>query len=89
MATKLIYAALIAGTVLVCAFNETFAGVLVLFAAIIIIFMMRERLVRETYREEADEEGDRLAEERFEEMVENTEYHVHFDQYVVLGKGYK
>ena len=89
MATKLIYAALIAGTSLVCVFNEIFAGVLVLVAAVIIIFLMRERLLRETYREEADEEGDRLAEERFEEMVENTEYHVYFEQYVVLGKGYK
>ena len=88
---KLIWALLIAGTVLCCVFNEILAGVIVLVAAIIAIFIMREILIRETYREEADEDGDRMADERFEEMVENatTQYRVHYDRYVVLGKGYQ
>ena len=89
MATKLIYAALIAGTVLVCAFNETFAGVLVLLSALIAIAIMRDKLARAIYHEEAVEEAERMADELYNDMVENTEYHVQYDRFVVLGKGYK
>jgi hypothetical protein len=89
MATKLIYAALIAGTVLVCAFNETFAGVLVLFSALIAIAIMRDKIAREIYREEAAEEAERMAEQRYQDMVAHTHYHVEYRKYIGLGKGYK
>lgn len=88
-ADRLLYAAIAAGTALVCIFNEVMAGVVVLVSAIGIIAIMRDKLVRGIYHEEAVEESDRMAEERFEEMVENTEYHVVYDRYVVLGKGYQ
>lgn len=88
MATKLIYAALIAGTVLVCVFNEVMAGVVVLVSAIGIIAIMRDKIVREIYHEEAAEEAERMADELYNDMMENTEYHVQYDRFVVLGKGY-
>lgn len=88
MATKLIYAALIAGTVLVCAFNETFAGVLVLLSALIAIAIMRDKLARAIYHEEAAEEAERMAEQRYQDMVAHTHYHIEYKRYVALGKGY-
>lgn len=89
MANKILYAALIAGTLMICVFNIVFFGVLVLFAALVAIAIMREILIRETYREEAEEDADRMADEEYEALIESTEYHVHFDRYIVLGKGFK
>ena len=82
-------ALLIAGTVLCCVFNECLSGVLILIAAIIAIFIMREILIRETYREEAVEEAERMAEQRYQDMVAHTHYHVEYRKYIGLGKGYK
>ena len=89
MANKILYIALIAGTLMICVFNEVMAGVVVLVSAIGIIAIMRDKLVREVYHEEAVEESDRMADARYREEIENTEYHVMYDRYVVLGKGYK
>lgn len=89
MANKILYIALIAGTLMICVFNEVMAGVVVLVSAIGIIAIMRDKLVREVYHEEAVEESDRMAEQRYQDMVASTEYHVVYDRYVVLGKGYQ
>ncbi len=88
-ADRLLYAAIAAGTALVCIFNEVMAGVVVLVSAIGIIAIMRDKLVWEIYHEEAVEESDRMAEQRYQDMVASTEYHVVYDRYVVLGKGYQ
>jgi hypothetical protein len=45
--------------------------------------------VWEIYHEEAAEEAERMAEQRYQDMVASTEYHVVYDRYVVLGKGYQ
>ena len=74
---------------MICVFNEVMAGVVVLVSAIGIIAIMRDKLVREVYHEEAVEESDRMAEQRYQDMVASTEYHVVYDRYVVLGKGYQ
>ena len=83
------WALLITGMVLICAYDETMTGVLVLLLAVGIIFAMREIIIRDTCREAAEEEAERMADELFMEMMENTEYHVQYDRFVVLGKGFK
>ena len=88
-ADRLLYAAIAAGTALVCIFNEVMAGVVVLVSAIGIIAIMRDKLVREIYHEEAVEESDRMAEQRYRDMVAHTHYHVEYRKYIGLGKGYK
>ena len=88
-ADRLLYAAIAAGTAIVCIFNEVMAGVVVLVSAIGIIAIMRDKLVRGIYHEEAAEEAERMAEQRYQDMVASTEYHVVYDRYVVLGKGYQ
>ena len=85
----LTWALLIAGLVLICAYDETMTGVLVLLLAVGIIFAMREAIIRDTCREEAEEEAERMADELYNDMMENTEYHVQYDRFVVLGKGFK
>lgn len=88
-ADRLLYAAIAAGTALVCIFNEVMAGVVVLVSAIGIIAIMRDKLVREIYNEEAAEEAERMAEQRYQDMVAHTHYHVEYRKYIGLGKGYK
>lgn len=88
-ADRLLYAAIAAGTAIVCIFNEVMAGVVVLVSAIGIIAIMRDKLVREIYHEEAAEEAERMAEQRYRDMVEHTHYHVEYRKYIGLGKGYK
>lgn len=88
-ADRLLYAAIAAGTALVCIFNEVMAGVVVLVSAIGIMVIMRDKIVREIYHEEAVEESDRMAEQRYQDMVAHTHYHVEYRKYIGLGKGYK
>lgn len=45
--------------------------------------------MKHTYESSAQEDAERLADERFREMCENTEYRVHYDRYIVCGKGYQ
>ena len=88
-ADRLLYAAIAAGTALVCIFNEVMAGVVVLVSAIGIIAIMRDKLVRGIYHEEAVEEAERMAEQRYQDMVAHTHYHVEYRKYIGLGNGYK
>ena len=44
--------------------------------------------MKRTYESSAREDAERIAEQRFREMCENTEYHVQYAQYILCGKGY-
>ena len=44
--------------------------------------------MKHAYESSTKEEGERIAEQRFREMCENTEYHVQYAQYILCGKGY-
>lgn len=86
---RVAYLLIAAGTLICCAFNEVMAGVLLLLAAVGVMAGMWLRLQRETDRDEIEERIERLAEERYQEMLSNTEYRVEFKRYVGLGKGYE
>lgn len=88
-ADRIVYLLLIIGTVLCCAFQEIMAGVVLLVAAIGLIAVLWVRFLADVLADEAEEEAERIAQERFDEMVETTEYHVEYRRYVCLGKGYK
>ena len=86
---RITYLLLIIGTALCCVFSDTLAGIVVLIAGVGIIAVLWIRFIAAVLLDEAKEEAERLAEERFQEMVENTEYHVEYRRYVCLGKGFK
>ena len=88
-ADRITYALLAVGTAIVCAYNDILAGVILLTAFIGIVAVLWVRFIADVLSDEAEEEAERIAQERFDEMVENTEYHVEYRQYVGLGKGYK
>ena len=88
-ADRIVYLLLIIGTVICCVFSDTLAGIVVLIAGVGIIAVLWIRFIAAVLLDEAKEEAERLAEERFQEMVDTTEYHVEFRQFVGLGKGYK
>ena len=88
-ADRITYALLAVGTVICCVFSDTLAGIVVLIAGVGIIAVLWIRFIAAVLLDEAKEEAERLAEERFQEMVDTTEYHVEFRQFVGLGKGYK
>jgi uncharacterized membrane protein len=88
-ADRITYALLAVGTALVCAYNDILAGVILLTAFIGIVAVLWVRFIADVLSDEADERAEEIAEERYREMVENTEYHVEYRQFVGLGKGYK
>lgn len=88
-ADRITYALLAVGTALVCAYNDILAGVILLTAFIGIVAVLWVRFIADVLADEADERAEEIAEERYREMVENTEYHVEYRQFVGLGKGYK
>ncbi len=88
-ADRLLYAAIAAGITLLCVYSTVILGVVILISAIGIMVIMRDKLAREVYREEAAEEADRMAEQRYQDMVAHTHYHIVYKRYVGLGKGYK
>lgn len=88
-ADRLLYAAIAAGITLLCVYSTVILGVVILISAIGIMVIMRDKLSLAVYHEEAVEEAERMAEQRYQDMVASTEYHVVYDRYVVLGKGYK
>lgn len=45
--------------------------------------------MKRTYESSAKEDAARIAEEMFREMCETAEYHIHSEQYILCGKGYK
>lgn len=55
-------------------------------AAIALIWVLS---MKHTYESSAHEDAERIAEEMFREMCETAEYHIHSDQYILCGKGYK
>lgn len=55
-------------------------------AAIALIWVLS---MKHTYEDSAHEDAERIAEEMFREMCETAEYHIHSDQYIICGKGYK
>lgn len=86
---RITYLLLIIGTVICCVFSDTLAGIVVLIAGVGIIAVLWIRFIAAVLLDEAKEEAERLAEERYREMVENTEFHVEYRRYVCLGKGFK
>ncbi|MBQ5686868.1 MAG: hypothetical protein IIV23_04130 [Ruminococcus sp.] len=54
--------------------------------AIIALFWVLS--MKRTYESSAREDAERIAEQRFRVMCENTEYHVQYAQYILCGKGY-
>ena len=83
------YLLLIIGTVLCCAFQEIMAGVVLLVAAIGLIAVLWVRFLADVLADEAEERAEEMAEQRYQELIENTKYHVEYRQFVGLGKGYK
>ena len=65
------------------------AGAVLLCCGIAAMALMWVLAMREAYDSSTREEAERLADERFREMCENTEYRVHFDKYIVCGQGYQ
>ncbi len=88
-ADRITYALLAVGTALVCAYNDILAGVILLTAFIGIVAVLWVRFLADVIADEADERAEEMAEQRYQEMIENTEYHVEYRQFVGLGKGYK
>lgn len=88
-ADRITYALLAVGTALVCVYNDILAGVILLTAFIGIVAVLWVRFIADVIADEANDLAEEIAEERYREMVENTEYHVEYRQFVGLGKGYK
>ncbi len=64
------------------------AGLILLLASVGVMIRIYLAQMQEILLEEAKEKAEELAEERFNEMVDHTEYRVSFRQYVGLGKGF-
>lgn len=88
-AERITWALLAVGTAIVCAYSDILAGVILLTAFIGIVAALWVRFIADVLADEAEEEAERIAQERFDEMVENTEYRVEYQKYIGLGKGYK
>lgn len=65
------------------------AGLCLILIAVGVMIRIYLAQMQEILLEEADERADRLAEERFRQMVAHTEYRVSFRQFVGLGKGFE
>lgn len=68
--------------------TQIYIAALVLVSTVIALAVMWVLAMRHTYKSSAKEDGERIADERFREMCENTEYRVHYDRFIVCGKGY-
>lgn len=86
---RITYALLAVGTAIVCAYSDILAGVILLTAFICWLAVSWVRFYADMLRDESEERAEEIAEERYQEMIENTEYHVEYRQFVGLGKGYK
>lgn len=58
-------------------------------ATVAIIALFWVLSMKRAYETSAKEDAERIADERFREMCETAEYHIHSDQYILCGKGYK
>lgn len=88
-ADRIVYLLLIIGTAVCCAYQEWLAALILLVVFLGILAALWVRFIAGVLSDEADERAEEIAEERYREMVESTEYHVEYRQYVGLGKGYK
>ena len=86
---KITWALLAIGTALACQYAQTLAAVIFLVTAICIIAVLWVRFYAAIIDDEAAEKAERMAQERFEEMVDSAEYRVTVRQYIVNGKGYE
>lgn len=81
-------AILIIGVMLLMTKWTVVAGVCVILATVGVLIRVYLKQMEEILLEEADERAEQMADAKFREMVENTEYKVSFRQYVGLGKGF-
>lgn len=86
---RLMRALLAIGTAVCCAYQQWVAALILLVVFLGILAVLWVRFIADVLADEAREDAERMAQERFDEMVENTEYHVEYRQFVGLGKGYK
>lgn len=63
-------------------------GLLMILVTVCVLIRLYLAQMQEILLEEAEEKAEELAEKRFNEMVDHTEYRVSFRQYVGLGKGF-
>lgn len=68
--------------------EQVYLAAMMLVIGVIAIALMWVLAMREAYESSTEEEADRLADERFREMCDNTEYRVYYDRYIVCGQGY-
>lgn len=86
---RIVYALLAIGTAIVCAYNDILAGVILLTAFIGIVAALWVRFFADVLADEAEEEAERIAQERFEAYIDSTEFRVDEQRYIGLGKGYQ
>lgn len=86
---RITYTLLAIGTAIVCAYNDILAGVILLTAFVGIAAVLWVRFIADVLSDEAAERAEEMAQARYQELIENTEYHVEYRQFVGLGKGYK
>lgn len=87
-ADRITYALLAISTAVVCAYNDTLAGVILLTAFIGIVAVLWVRFIADVLADEAREDAERMAEERFEAYIGSIEYRVTIPKLIALGKGY-
>ena len=73
---RIVTALLLTGTALLTRHSTVMAGVLLILTAIGTLTVLYIRIMRDVYREEADEQAERMAEQRYQEMIDSTEYRV-------------
>lgn len=77
------------GTAIVCAYNDILAGVIMLAVFLGIVAVLWVRFYAAIIEDDAAERAEELAEERYQEYINSTEYRVHVKQAVVCGKGFE
>lgn len=88
-ADRITYALLAVGTALVCAYNDILAGVVLLTAFIGIVAALWVRFIADVLSDVAEEEAERIAQERYQAYIDSTDFRVDEQRYIGLGKGYK
>ena len=89
MATTITWVLLAIGTAIVCAYNNILAGVILLAVFLGIVAVMWVRFFADILQDEAQERAEELAEQRYQEMIDNAEVRVTVRQSIVCGKGFK
>lgn len=84
MKYKIMFTLLAVGELLLLKYDETMSGVVFLAVALGIISIMAIKYNYMIAQEEIEDRAEELA----DEMFENAEYHVEYESYIGLGKGY-